>query len=399
MTDREPGISFSDVTTEELRQKRGAKWGSADSDILASWVADMDFQVASEIKKVLSVSLSRDDLGYADQKNARQLAELFAVRYDLRHGLKIDPDLVLLTSDVVQAMAVCIYAFTEKGDKVVFFTPTYPPFFNVVMDLSRQVVAFDLVKGAGGYSIDFDRFEKTVAAERPKVLLLCNPHNPTGKVFTEDELAFLAEISLKYSIKVISDEIHCDLVFEGHKHIPIATVNKDLEKNTVTLSSASKTFNIAGLHCAQAAFGSKDLLDAFRNFPSILLGEVNSLGIEAAIAAYAEGASWLDAVMQILDTNRHMVEEWALQFPEAGFVTPEGTYLAWIDLRFLHFGTDLAEAVKDRAKLLLSDGRAFGKSGAGHVRVNFATSKTILEEILERLRVFITDNCDKTQDT
>jgi cystathionine beta-lyase len=188
---------------------------------------------------------------------------------------------------------------------------------------------------------------------------------------------------------VVADEIHCDLVFEGYKHIPIATLNEDLAKNTVTLSSASKTFNIAGLHCAQVAFGSKELLATFRNFPSILLGGVSSLGIEAAITAYSQASSWLDAVMDVLHRNRSLVEEWASAFPEMGFVKPEGTYLAWMDLGFLNLGPGLTDMIKDEAQLVLSDGLAFGPAGSGHVRVNFATSEEILRGILERLRVFI----------
>lgn len=383
---------FPELTVFELRQKRGAKWAAVDEDKLPAWVADMDFQVASEIRKVLNEIITSGDLGYPDIKSREELAEIFAVRYRLRHGLKIDPGLVLVTSDVVQAIAGCIYAFSDINDKILFLTPTYPPFFSVVSGLARQILAVDMVKNNFSYQIDFDVIKRVISEQKPRILLLCNPHNPTGRVFTRQELTILAELALDNDMVIISDEIHCDLVFQDYKHIPIAAVSDDVARRTITLSSASKTFNIAGLHCAQMAFGSNDLLNNFRNCPSSLLGGVSSLGVAAAVAAYKEGTAWLDTVMELLAKNRLIVAEWAKQFPDMQLALPEATYLAWIDLNFLGLGDSPAETIAAKANIVLSDGFAFGPAGAGHVRLNFATGQVILEEILGRLGNFISDH-------
>jgi len=383
---------FPELSISELRRKRGAKWAAVEEDKLPAWVADMDFQVASEIRQVLYKSIDRGDLGYPDIRSRGDLAEIFAVRYYLRHGLKIDPGLVLITSDVVQAIAGCIYAFSDIGDKVLFLTPTYPPFFSVVNGLSRQVLAVDMVRNHDSYQIDFDLVKKVIAKQKPRVLLLCNPHNPTGRVFTYQELEILAELALLNNMVIISDEIHCDLVFQDYKHIPIAAISDDIAMRTITLSSASKTFNIAGLHCAQMAFGSSDLFNNFGNCPSSLLGGVNSLGIDAAVTAYKEGTAWLDSVMELLTKNRLIVADWAKQFSLMQFGSPEATYLAWMDLNFLGLGDSPAETISAKAGIVLSDGFAFGAAGAGHVRLNFATGRAILEEILSRLGNFISDN-------
>ena len=387
LEDASPFLPELDI--DKLRQKKGAKWASVGHDQIPAWVADMDFQVAPEIQRVLADMVERGDLGYLDSQSGKYLSELFATRYHIRHGLDVDPGLVRITSDVVQAIGGCIFAFTDPGDKVLFLTPTYPPFFSVVSGLSRQIMDIDLVRENDTYVIDFDALQEAVADQRPTMLLLCNPHNPLGRVFTRTELETLAEIALVNDMTIVSDEIHCDLVFQGYKHIPIAAVSDEVAKKTVTLSSASKTFNIAGLHCAQMAFGSKELFDSFQRCPSVLLGGVSSLGIAAASTAYAEGALWLDAIMEILNSNRNTLINWTKQFPSMGFIPPEATYLAWINLRFLDLGCRLADLITEKTGIVLSDGLSFGKAGAGYVRLNFATGKTILEEILERLGNFI----------
>ncbi len=379
-------FEFDRFGRAELATRRGAKWGRARHGELCAWVADMDFPVAPAIRDALAELLERDELGYPDDRLAEEVRGLFAERMADRYGLVLDPALTLALADVVQAMHLALLTLTEPGDGVVFLTPTYPPFFSAVSDTGRTPVAVDLVAGRDRYEIDFDALRARIESSRARCLLLCNPHNPTGRAFSLAELTALAEIALAHDLVVVSDEIHADLVLPGATHVPIGRISPEVAARTVTLYSASKAFNVAGLRCALAGFGSAALAERFAAFPAHARGEVGVPGLLAARAAWRSGEAWLTATLAELDANRGRVGEQLAGVPLVGYRPPEATYLAWLDLRRLRLGDDPAVALERDAGLIVSSGPSFGEAGRGHVRVNFATPRAVLEELLERLR-------------
>ena len=251
------------------------------------------------------------------------------------------------------------------------------------------MVTYDLDLVDGAYRFDPDALRALVAAERPRLMLLCNPHNPTGRVFTRAELAELASIAIEADLVVVADEIHCDLVYPGAIHIPIATLGEEIAGRTITLSSASKTFNLAGLRCAVAACGSEHLAARLRSFPKRQRGRANNLGILAAITAWEEGMPWLDAVVAHLVANRDRLTSVLAGIDTVTYIPPEATYLAWLDLRRTGLGDDPARAIADKARVTLMSGLEFGAAGRGHARLNFATTSAVLEEALARIAGFL----------
>ena len=378
-------MSFDDLDLETLRRRRGEKWKQYPPDVLAAWVADMDFPVAEPISRYIAEALRDGDLGYPVNPTPSALPTVFAKRALERFGWQVDPHNVLVISDVVQGLYVGIHTLSEPGDGVVVQTPAYPPFLNSIADLGRRRIVNELVRGPRGYEIDFDDLRAKCDA-RARVLLLCNPHNPTGRVFTRAELERLAQIAIERDLIVISDEIHWDLVFPGHRHIPLATLGPEIASHTLTLTSASKSFNLAGLRCAVAIFGSESLKTRFRSLPGHIRGGLGSFGLVASEIAWTSAQPWLDRVLSYLDGNRAHVARFVKErLPGIAHVAPEATYLAWLDCRALGLSPDPFTFFLDHARVALSDGRKTGSAGEGFVRLNFATSRPILAQILERL--------------
>lgn len=376
--------SIFDVNPDLLRQSQGEKWNTYPGDVLPLWVAEMDFHVAEAIQRTLSQAISISDLGYPVEVNQTRIPELFAQRMLDRFHWNIDPSLVELTSEVVQAIYIALWQLADEGDGIIVQTPIYPPFLAAVEETRRRLVENPLVEEEGEYAVDLSGL-KNACDERTRILLLCNPHNPTGRVFRKAELEGIASIVLEHNLIVVSDEIHADLVFSGHQHIPFASLGAEISDRTITLYSASKAFNIAGLRCAVAVFGSQSLRQQFLGLPRHMRGGLSHLGILATQAAWNDGNSWLDSVLTILEENR----DWALNFirTELGEIrpfTPEGTYLAWLDCRELELSPSPYSFFLNRAKVAYSDGRTFGGNGSGFVRLNFATSPELLREALER---------------
>jgi cystathionine beta-lyase len=366
-----------------LRQRQGKKWRTYGDDVLPAWVADMDFPPAEPIRRVLRAALDSTDLGYPCDGAAGTLAELFSARCMEHHSWRVDPGRVEVLGDVIQALYIGLDAFTEPDDVSVILTPIYPPFLTAVGECQRPAQLFTLDNGPNGYEIDIGRFIEELD-EHARALLFCNPHNPTGRVFSRSELEVLGEVVLERGLIVIADEIHADLVYPGNRHIPFASLSPELEARTVTLSSATKAFNIAGLRCAVAAFGSEDLQRRFLTVPRHARGGPSSLGLAATRAAWEHGDAWLSELLAYLEVNRDLIVEWVdNKLPGVGHVRPEATYLAWLDCRGL--AADPYRFFLNHAKVALSDGRDFGPGGDGFVRLNFATSHAILSEILERM--------------
>lgn len=375
---------FEDLEIDVLRRRSGEKWQAYPPDVLPLWVADMDFEIAEPIRRRLQECLDLGDLGYPQYPAPTGLPEVFAERAAQRWDWQIEPRRIELLTEVVQGMYVALEQFSGPGDGVIVQTPIYPPFLAVVEELGRRLEENPLSLGESGYGVDLDRLAECAA--RSKLLLLCNPHNPSGRVFRRQELQGIAEIAATHDLVVVSDEIHSDLVYPGCTHIPFATLSDEAASRTITLTSASKAFNIAGLRCALAVFGSDALRERFLAFPRHLRGGLGSLGIQATLTAWREGDPWLRDLIAYLESNRDfLAETLRRELPEVRFFRPEATYLAWLDFRALDLPSSPYRHFLEKAKLALSDGSSFGPPGHGFARINFATPRPILTAALDRL--------------
>jgi cystathionine beta-lyase len=350
----------------------GFKWASAGPGVIPAWIADMDLDTAPEVVEALR-RRAGGDLGYPTWLTDPQcgpLAEAFAERMEGRYGWIADPSLVRSFNDLNQAVQVLLHVWTKPGDGVAVHTPAYHPFLTTLEAMERPLHAIRLEPDGDSW-----RFE-VPDLSACRVLLLVNPHNPTGRSFTARELNELAEQAERHDLMVIADEIHADLTYEPHRHIPFATI---LPERTVTLTSATKAFNLGGIRCSVAHLGHPGVRAALKARPPFLYGSANVLGVEATVAAWRHGDAWLEETRALLDRNRHLI---ASRLPgRFGYRVPEATFLAW-----LHVGEPgMAELIEREAKVLLSDGAGFGPGGADYVRLNFATTEPILTEILTRL--------------
>jgi cystathionine beta-lyase len=313
--------------------------------------------------------VDRGDFGY-NMTAEFKLAGAFSDWQESSHGWRPDAERVRVFCDVMQGVETTLWLHTEPGDGVVVFTPVYPPFLRTVNANGRRIVECQLDADAG-WRLDPERLSAVVDAGT-KAILLCNPHNPTGRVLTLEELTTIADIAEKHDLLIISDEIWADIVHPGAKHIPMALVSEAAAARTVTVNAASKSFNVAGLRCAVAHLGHGGVASALKAIPSHVFGAVGSLAAEASLAAWTQGAPWLAETKTHLTSQRdHLASRLAKELPEVGFEIPEATYLAWLDFRALGLGND-------PAKRLLESARGFA-------RLNFATTRAILDAILDRI--------------
>jgi cysteine-S-conjugate beta-lyase len=376
---------FDDLNIEDLRQRPGAKW-RVDPDVLPAWVADMDFPVAPAIADAIEHTVRRGDLGYPAWDDVHPLRVAFADRMRERYGWTVDVADVREHTDVVQAVQLLLHLGTAPGDAVAVHTPTYPPFHHTVGAMGRKRVDVPFLRTPTGWSTNTAGLADAVATHDCRALLLVNPHNPTGRVLTRDELGEIAAIARRHDLLVVSDEIHAELTFAPHEHVPFASLDADAAARTVTLTSASKAFNLAGLRCSVAHFGPRRLLALRDAEPTELYGAISTLSVVAALAAWREGTEWQGRLLRVLDRNRRRVGEavasWAGADPDP---MPEATYLYWFAADPLGLGDDPVDEVLARARVLLAGGPRFGDDGRRYLRLNFATSAVILEDVLGRL--------------
>lgn len=371
---------------EVLRARKSEKWHTYPPDVLPAWVAEMDFPVAEPIRRVLAEAVERWDVGYPIAPGNTGIREAFADRMEERFGWRIDPRRVEVVSEVVQGLYLALGAFAKPGEGAVVQTAIYPPFLMGLEETGRRLVENRLVVGSEGWEIDFDALEHG-ADVGTRLFLLCNPHNPSGRVFSRGELERIADFVLERDLVVVADEIHSDLVYDGAAHIPFASLSPEVEARTVTLNSASKSFNIAGLRCAVAHFGSAELRKRFDAHASRhTRGGLGILGLYATVAAWREGQPWLDEVVDHLQANRdYLMDELAARFPAIQCQRPQGTYMAWLDCSELGWQDSPATRFLERGKVALSEGRNFGADFENWARLNFATSREILAEVLDRM--------------
>jgi cysteine-S-conjugate beta-lyase len=383
-------VANFELTVEQMRARRGVKWNRFPADVLPAWVADMDFAVPDEVQAAIEAIVSKRDYGYGNGHGVREGKEGLAVAFQeyaqSSFGWEIDPDGVLPVTDLIQGMYSPVYAFSEPGDGIVVQTPIYPPFLDTIATTGRRMVENRLVDDGTKLALDVDGLRSGVDA-RTRLLMVPNPHNPTGRCFTREELTAMAEVAIEHDLIVVSDEIHADLVYSGHTHIPFASLSSEVAGRTITLTSATKGFNIPGLRCALMYFGSLELKERFhKTIPQRLLGAPNVIGIDATVAAWRYGQPWLKEVMTVLEANRNRVTAFlAQEMPQIVYREPEATYLAWLDCAPLDLGRSPFEFFLDHAKVGLMEGANFGEAGVGKVRLNFGTSAKILDEILERM--------------
>lgn len=366
-----------------LRRLQGVKWRRHSDDVLACWVADMDLGTAPAIVDELARAVADMDLGYHSSVYG-ELRTAFVDRMAQRHGWEVDRSRVVLFGDVLQGIEASLWWGTEPGDGVILHSPVYPPFWAAVRSTGRTIVEHPLRFDGERWRLDPTALSDVEAA-RPRAMILCNPHNPTGRCLARSELEELADLAERLDLLVVSDEIHAELIHPGGTHVPFASLGADIARRTVTVTSASKSFNLAGLKCAFAVADHDGLAERFESLPTHLLGSVNALGARANLAAYCEGDGWLAQTLGTLTANRdRLARRLDDELPGVLAGVPEATYLAWLDVSRFDLGATPAAALVERARVALSEGAEFGAGGEGFVRMNFATTPELLDQILDR---------------
>ena len=376
--------------TIDRRATNSYKWDSAPEGVLPMWVADMDFRTAPAIIDALQKRMVHGIFGYTRVPDAYY--DAVTSWFSRRHGWDIDSEWIIYTSGVVPAVSAVIKALTVPGDKVIVQTPVYNCFFSSIRNNGCEIVSNPLRRTADTYEMDFDALERCAADPRAKVMLLCNPHNPAGRVWTPDELTRLGNICLRNGVTVVADEIHCELVYQGFKYTPFASLSDAFLHRSVTCVSPSKAFNIAGLQIANIVAFDNDLrsrIDKAININEVC--DVNPFGVAATIAAYNEGEEWLNQLVDYLHGNYEAMAEFCRrELPEFPITRLEGTYLVWMDCSSLDMPSDALEhALLDDARLWLNAGTMYGAEGEGYMRWNIACPRSVMLDGLNRFLNFV----------
>jgi cystathionine beta-lyase len=377
-----------ELTPAELRARPGIKWHKYPDDVLPAWIAEMDFEVAEPIRTVLQRVVGDGIYGYEDPSLYPSLAEAFATHMYQRYAWNVSAEFTRPVPDLVQALFATVGAFTDPGDRVVLQTPIYPPFINAVREMGRQIVEHPLIDDGTRFVLDTSGLRQLADHGAP-LLLLCNPHNPTGRVFERRELEAIAELAVARQLIILADEVHADLAYPGNQHVPFASLGPEVAERTITITSATKAYNTPGLRCGIMHFGSSALHERFiARMPDRLLGRVSRFGIDATLAAWRarDCDPWFEQVMTDLQLNRERVARFiAAELPAIRHYSPDASYLAWLDCRELDLPISPQQFFLEQARVALTDGTDFGTPGRGHVRLNFGTSPEILDQLLGRL--------------
>ncbi|MDR2921851.1 MAG: pyridoxal phosphate-dependent aminotransferase [Treponema sp.] len=369
-------------------------WRGKPDDVLPLWVADMDFAAPPCVQDALVRRAEHGIFGYSEFDAA--YFDVTRKWFEERFNWTVRREWLTITPGVVNALYLAVRALTKPGDGIVIQQPVYYPFESSVKKTGRQLLINELVYSGGRYSIDFDDFEEKI--KQAKMFIMCNPHNPVGRVWTRDELVRMGEICLRYGVIVIADEIHEDFVFPGHQHLVFAALNQDFADITVTCTSPSKTFNLAGLLCANIFISNRELREKFKEeYAGCGLSQPGIMGLVACKAAYEGGAQWLDQLLDYLAGNMLLLKTYlSKHIPKIKLVEPEGTYLAWLDCNELGISAQkLDETITRNGKIWLSAGYTFGKGGKGFERVNAACPRSVLHNALERLKNIDWENTEK----
>ena len=383
-----------DVDLETARRRRSVKWRRYPEDVIPLWVAEMDFSLAPVITERLDGMFELGDFGYPPEPPEMATSEFRDAVSDWmceRHGWVVDPEMVSITPVTMRVLEIAIERFTEPGSPVVLTDPVYHPFRMAIEDAGRTPLWVPMMRNGQRWELDFDALASAFAREEVQLYLHCHPHNPTGTVFTGDEMRAIADLAEQHSVIVVSDEIHADIAY-GSRHMPFATVSPAASERTITASAASKAFNFAGLRCGFAITESQDLHARIRSVPISHRKNVSFPGYEATIAAYTGGSAWLDALNRHLEEMRdHVIGRLVAIDRSLVASLPAATYLLWTDWRQLDVGSDAGSFLLERAKVALSPGADFGPSGDGFLRLNFGSSRAILDEAIDRIEAALSD--------
>jgi cystathionine beta-lyase len=356
-------------------------------DVLPMWVADMDFPAPPAVTEALIERAKHPIYGYSRPDD--DYYNLIIKWMKNRHGWEPKKEWITYAPGIVPALNWLIQSYSNPGDKVIIQQPVYYPFSRAIRNNGRQMIDNPLILKNGKYFMDFEDLEKKVDDPRVKIFILCSPHNPVGRVWTREELMRLGEICFRRQIIVISDEIHSDLIFKGHRHIPFASISEKFMQNSIVCHAPSKTFNLAGLQVSNIMIPNRFLRDSFRNtLANQAIKAPNCFAIPALKAAYREGEQWLDTVMEYIENNYLFLEEYIRSnMSQIKVIRPEGTYLVWMDFRDLGMSPkEEREFMLNRARVAFDDGPQFGPEGNGFERINIACPRSILQEGLERIQ-------------
>jgi cysteine-S-conjugate beta-lyase len=370
------------------------KWDQSEklfgrSDILPLWVADMDFEAPKEVVEAITQRAEHGIYGYTIR--TQSFYDAIIGWLSRRHHWSILQEWITSSPGVVPALSIIVQSFTEPGEGIILQSPVYYPFYDIIKMNGRTVVDNPLILEDGHYSIDFELLEQQ-ARNGAKMLLLCSPHNPGGRVWKREELERIGDICLKYNVLVVADEIHHDLVFSGHKHVPFASLSESFAQISVTCIAASKTFNLAGIQAASVIIPNEEIRRKYNaSLKTLSLHMESYFGLTAIESSYTYGDEWLDQLLEYLEGNLNALLEFAEKhLPQVKIIKPEGTYLVWMDCRSISDNPQvLKQLMFEKAGVAFSEGSVFGKQGAGFLRVNIACPRSILMEALEKFSAVV----------
>ncbi|MCG3665298.1 pyridoxal phosphate-dependent aminotransferase [Aliarcobacter butzleri] len=364
-----------------------SKWDTTQKDVIPMWVADMDFKVATPILDSILNRAQHAIFGYTMIPEEFYDAEI--LWWDKRHNFKIEKEWIEPTVGVIPSLSAVVQAFCEQGDKVLIQSPVYNYFSSSITNNKCEIVTNDLIYNNGKYTIDFEDFEEKIKDKKVKLFILCNPHNPVGRVWTKEELTIMGNLCIKYHVIILSDEIHRDLVYSNFKYTPIASISKEILEQSITCTAPSKTFNLAGLKTSNIIVANKEYRERINRSLNINESiEPNVFGIEALISAYTLSDSWLDELLIYLEKNRDFVIEFVNKYiPQLKIIKPEATYLLWIDCSKLNIDSQpLVDKIYELGKVRLASGITYGKNAEKFIRINIACPKELLEDGLQRIQ-------------
>lgn len=387
--------NFDEVV--DRKNSNSIKWVAprleyGDEDILPVWIADMDFKVADEILNGLKGPIEHGILGY--DINPDSFYEVIINWIYDKHNWKIEKEWITFVPGVVPAIGIAVRAFTEENDEALLQSPVYHPFYKILNNNNRVAVENHLVFDKNRYILDFDDMRSKIS-EKTKMAIFCSPHNPAGRVWTKEELEEYGRICLENNMVILSDEIHSDIIYKNHKHIPIASISRDLEMNTITFMAPSKTFNVAGLFASVAIIPNEAMKKAYNQaLDTLSLNHANTFSVAGFEAAYKYGKEWLAEVLEYIEGNADFATEYIKKnIPEVVAYKPDGTFLMWLNFNNLGKTSDeVNELLVKKGKVLLNNGKDFGTGGDGYFRFNIACPRSVLEDALKRIALAVQGN-------
>ncbi len=373
--------NFDEVV--ERRNTNCVKWDLYPEDVQCLWVADTDFAVCPTIIEAIENRLRHPVLGYSI--DSAELKDVICKRMAERYQWEVKPEEIIFVPGIVSGFNFAVRAFCKNDDSVIYQVPAYPPFIHAPENFELEGIPNDMVRKNGRWEVDFDRFEAQIK-ENTSLFILCNPQNPTGRLFSKEELERFGEICKRHHITICSDEIHSEIVLDGNKHTPIASINEDLRNRTITFIAPSKTFNIPGLSCSAAIVQDPEMREKFNKALAGLCSGVIGLSQEAALAAYRDCGEWLEELLVYLTENRNFVLNYiAEKMPKIHTTVSEATFLMWLDCSDLGIEGSPSKFFLEKARVALNEGAEFGKGYEKFVRLNLGTSRAMLKEALDKM--------------